>query len=701
MHVRHTARLTGVCAAVLGAISGAYAAEADFDPTKPVSKVTGGIGYATDSARRFGEYNGLTNEGVYPLIDLSIVRRDETTGTWMRIEGRSLGLDNRSALLELNRQGRWGAFLDFTRIPRHEPYTAVTSVTGIGSGTVTVPGTFTPGTSAFELKTTREVLGAGVDYILAPGLDMSVRFRNDHREGNRIWGRGTTGGGPPGTFGNFEFTPEPINQTMRQLDVLLSYSGDRLQLTGGYYGTMFNNQFNQLDVVGGVAALATPGTTAFTPLALPPDNHSHQVHLSGSYGFTNTTRATFKTAYATARQNDTFPTGAAVPLAPGVGNNLDGKVDTTLAQMGVISRPLPKLTLRADFRYEDRDDKTPVVQFFTAPGSTATGVNEPRSIRTTRGSSEASYMLPYALRLTGGIEYEEKKRNTSDVRIVSYREKTEEWSYRVELRRSMSETLTGAIAYVYSDRDGSPFITTTQNGGALGSNLIAPIHLADRKRDKVRVSSNWNPIDALNVQFFADWADDRYSGRDGSGLGPRKGEAYTYSIDAGYTFSDKWQANVWYTRNKTRADQSTCEAASAAGVCPNTAADPTYNASVTNESDNVGIGFRGKPNARIEIGGDLTYSDIKDTYFQMPANPPGNAVPTSLPNITTRLTRLSLFGKYALDKRSGLRLNYIFDRFSTNDWTWPSWVFIDGTRLTQDDHQKVHFIGLSYYFRWQ
>ena len=31
------------------------------------------------------------------------------------------------------------------------------------------------------------------------------------------------------------------------------------------------------------------------------------------------------------------------------------------------------LTLRADFRYEDRDDRTPVVQFFTAAGSTATG----------------------------------------------------------------------------------------------------------------------------------------------------------------------------------------------------------------------------------------------------------------------------------------------------------------------------------------
>jgi hypothetical protein len=26
---------------------------------------------------------------------------------------------------------------------------------------------------------------------------------------------------------------------------------------------------------------------------------------------------------------------------------------------------------------------------------------------------------------------------------------------------------------------------------------------------------------------------------------------------------------------------------------------------------------------------------------------------------------------------------------------------VDGTTLTQDPDQKVHFIGVSYYYRWQ
>jgi MtrB/PioB family decaheme-associated outer membrane protein len=700
MPSREARQLTTACAAMLGAISVASAAEAELDPAKPVSEARIGAGFASDSARQFGMYNGVNDSGIYGLFDLSVVRRNDATGTWLKFDGRNLGLDNRQLRFEHDRQGDWRYFIEYNRIPRYEPYTAVTGVTGLGSANLTVPGTPTTGT-ATNLHTQRDVFTLGFDKILFGNWDVTIRFKNDNKEGSRIFARGTTGGGPPGTFGNFEFTPEPINSTTRQLEVLFGYTGEKLQLSGGYYGTMYSNQFNQLDIVGGTAALATPAATAFTPIALPPDNHSNQLQLSGSYLFTPTTKATFRTAYTEAKQDDAFPTGTAVPLAPGIGNNLSGKVDTTFAQAGIVSRPIQKLTLRADLRYEDRDDRTPVVQFFTAPGSTATGVNEPRSIRTTRGLAEAGYLLPYDLRLTGGIEYEEKKRNTSDVRVVSFRDKTEETSYRVELRRSMSETLTGALAYVYSDRDGSPFITTTQTSGAVGSNLIAPLHLADRKRDKVRVSSTWTPIEPLTLQAFVDWADDRYSGRDGSGLGPRKGEFRNYSLDAAYTFNEKWQANVWYNRNETKAKQATCEAASAAGVCPVTAADPTYDAEVRNVSDSIGIGFRGKPMAKIELGADLSFSDIKDSYFQAATAPAGNAVPTSQPDITTRLTRLNFFTKYVIDKRSGLRFDYIFDRFSTNDWTWPTWVFIDGTRLTQDQNQKIHFFGLSYFYRFQ
>jgi predicted porin len=287
------------------------------------------------------------------------------------------------------------------------------------------------------------------------------------------------------------------------------------------------------------------------------------------------------------------------------------------------------------------------------------------------------------------------------VRIVSHRDTTEEMSYRIELRRSMSETFTGAIQYVHSDRDGSAFRTTTVFNGTTGSNLIAPLHLADRERDKIRFTSNWTPLEPLSIQFFVDYADDKYSGRDGSGLGPRKGKAQNYSLDAGYRFSDKWQGNVWFNRNDTRAEQVACEGASSVGVCPASTGDPIYSATLRSKSDSFGLGFRGQPTDRLLIGGDLHYSVIKDSYLQQSVTPATSTVPAGLPEVSTKLTRFNLYAKYMLDKNSSVRVDYIYDRYKTNDWTWTNWTFADGTTVNENPNQRVNYLGASYIYRWQ
>lgn len=698
MKTRNTILQTAVGAALLSALGPAAAAEGEdvFALTKPESNASIGLGYADSDGRRFGQYNGVNERGAYGLLDMDLVRRDDETGTWLRFNGRNLGLDNRQFRFEHNRQGNWGYFIEGSQIPRYEPYVATTAVTGITTPDLVIPATPTPGVPV-DLKTRRDVVGLGFDKFLSREWDVKVRYRNEEKEGARLWARGTTGT-VAGFAGNFEFAPEPINSTTRQLEATLGFNGEKLQLSGGYYGTMYNNQYNQLNFTGGVAALST-----FNPIALPPDNNSHQLYLSGGYGFTPTTRGTFKVAYAKAQQDDAFPTGVNVPLAPGIGNNLQGRVDTTQAQAGITSRPMPKLSLRADVRYEDRDDKTPVLRYNTLATATSTfnGDNEPRSIRTTSGRVEASYALPMAFRVTGGIEYDEKKRNISAVRVVSARETTDETSYRVELRRPMSETVTGALSYVHSERDGSPFLQTVVNDGSPGSNLIAPVHLADRKRDKVRLSVNWTPMDPLTIQLFVDEARDEYTGRDGLALGPRTGEAHNYSLDISYAFSDKWQATAWYSRNDTKAEQATCENASAVGVCPASAADPIWKANLRNVSDSVGAGLRGKPSGKLLVGLDVNYTDISDTYGQVALSPSTSTVPTALPDVSTKLTRVNLYGKYALQKNSGVRIDYIYDRFSTNDWTWTTWQYLDGTVISQDPVQEVHFVGVSYYLRWR
>ena len=690
---RHAYRFTAMAASVLAAFGSAYAAEDEVaDPTKPSSSVHFGLGYVDSDNSRFGQYSGLNEKGGYGLLGADVVMRDDATGRWLRFKGRDLGLDSRELRFDHQVQGNWGYYIDFSQMPRFEPFTVNTAVTGIGSSNITIPTTTTAG-PATQLKTERERLTLGFDKKLAGNWEFKATFRNEEKEGARIFARGTTGS--TGGLGNFEFTPEPIDSTTRQIETIVGFTGERLQLSGGYYGTFYENKHRAIFITGGNALFSGANNT-INPIALPPDNESHQLHVSGGYSFTPTARGTFKLAYARATQEDNFLTAAELAptaVAAGVPAHLGGRVDTTLAQMGLSARPMPKLSVRANLRYEDRDDKTPLFMY-GAGGATWDGNNEPRSIRTTNGKLEASYLMPMAFRLTGGVDYEEKKRNTSPLRVVTFRETTEETAYRVEMRRSVAETVTGALAYIRSEREGSPFILTTVSSGAAAAsgNRVAPIHLADRTRDQVRLTVNWQAAEQLSLQFRVDEARDDYDQIHVLGIGPREGRARNVAVDAGLTLSEQWQATAWASRNETEQEQWQHVGTGTAGL--------VWAAALKNTGDSLGLGLRGKPFQWLEVGGDLSYSDLKDEYGQQRIGGAAGAV-EPLPDINTRLTRLQVFGKYALRKNAEVRLDYIYDRFKTDDWTWTSFTFLDGTTLTQEPLQKVNFIGVSYYYRFQ
>ncbi len=667
---RHTGfvfRLTAAATAVLAAV-GAYAAEGDEITalTKPESNIEFGLGYVNKDGLRFGQYSGLNEKGTYGLLGGSLIKRDDATGTWLNLSGRNLGLESRELRFEHNRQGNWGYFIEYGVTPRFNPYTVNTGLSGIGTATQTINGT---ALRNVDLKTKREAVTLGFSKNLPAGWDVQVRFRNEEKDGARQWGQGG------GNTGPVNFLTDPINQTTRQLDVTLGYTGEKLQLSGGYYGTLFENHNTVLNVLG--------PTAVFTQMALPPGNQSHQLHLAGGYSFTPTTRGTFKLAYTKATQNEGF----FVAPTRNTRTDLGGAVDTTLLQMGLVARPMPKLSVLANLRYEDKDDKTPLA-LYTTVGATSSldGFNEPRSIRTLVGKLEASYALPMSFRLTGGVDYDEKKRNTFRVASVSQRERTDETAYRVELRRSMLETITGALAYIHSDRGGSPFLTTVVNSGATSANnFIAPIHLADRKRDKVRLSANWQATEQLSLQFRVDESRDNYGQRDGSILGAQKGEAGAYSVDAAYAFSDNWQATAWLSRDDTRYEQLT-------RTSPN-----TWQAKLRNVGDSFGLGVRGKPLSRLEIGADLSHANMRDENRQQALS---GAVAGVVPDFSTKLTKLNLFAKYAVKKNVDVRLNYVYDHFSTDDWTWTTWTYSDGTRVLQSPTQKVHFIGVMMNYRF-
>ena len=106
--------------------------------------------------------------------------------------------------------------------------------------------------------------------------------------------------------------------------------------------------------------------------------------------------------------------------------------------------------------------------------------------------------------------------------------------------------------------------------------------------------------------------------------------------------------------------------------------------------------------AKLEIGADLKEWKVRDE-MKLNSNSPAVSViaSTPLPDIDTKVTTLKVYGTYALNRHSDIRVDYIHDRYETDDWTWTTWTYTDGTTLTQDPDQKVNFVGVSYYYRWK
>ncbi|WP_298624759.1 MtrB/PioB family decaheme-associated outer membrane protein [uncultured Zoogloea sp.] len=688
-------------------------------PDSSVSVGAAGLTGTNGERSWFGQYSGLRRDDTYLLLDIDVIKRDAATGTWTTFQGRDLGLDTREIRFGQQKQGDWKYSFDYNEMVRHDPRTINTGVTGTGSNALSVTRLATPGSGDdLNLDLKRKIFTVGVEKWLSNSLQFEASFRNEDKNGARLFGNGfqcTSGAAPSptcpasGTQWALLMLPEPINSTTQQFEARLNFSTEKLFLSGGYYGSFYNNQFTSMGatVDGNLGnPVGNPMSPALTPqlrsilqlpMALPPDNQAHQIFLSGNYAFTPTTKANFKYAFTHATQTDSF---AAFTGAPAGRSNLGGEVDSVLYQAGITSRPIPKLSLLANVRYEDRNDKTPIA-YYNLEGTKAF-TNGNYSPKRLVGKAEASYQLPAGFRGTVGADYESIDRGmfvpTNSVAGLSgLRQKTEEAGYRLELRRAMTETLSGAVAYQNSDRSGGTWlkpntglgVTPTADGAIYSRTAIFPMSMVDRNREKIRASADWSATERLTLQFMAEWGEDKFSAPTTKGL--RASYMGFYGIDAVYALSDDWRLTGFWSRGDqtTHIDHST-----------------GYMAALRNRTETFGLGINGKPTGRLTVGGDLLLSADKDKYQQdldasaSAANVTLLATSGGLPDVTFRQFTARMFGKYAIEKNSAVRVDFIHQRTKLNEWTWgyngTPFVYSDNTTVYLNPKQSVSYLGATY-----
>jgi MtrB/PioB family decaheme-associated outer membrane protein len=726
-------RLTALAVATC-AVGVAAQAESDSEEVNPVqATVSVGVGLA-DGARGdraiYGQYAGSQiDRSAVGLLGFDYSLRHAAKLTWVDFKAESLLNDTRELHFVWKQPGEWKFNADYSELVHNDPNTVNTGMVGAGSTSPQVallPGG--PGTgSDYELKTKRTSLGLGFSKRINNSWQFEVDLKTENKEGSRLFGVGMNCFSAIATCGTTTslntgwallMLPEPISANHSQIEARVGYALDKLRLSVGYYGSFYRNNYSTLNPsvpgalnnpLGSPLALSSGLQSLLSQsVALPPDNQAHQLDLTGGYAFTDKTQGTFRLGYTTASQNSNF-VGDGLTGAPVGSADLGGKVETKLVRLGVTSRPMPKLSLVADLRYEDKDDQTPLA-YYNVDGTTKyTNRNFPD--RRTHGKLQASWQFSSGYRGTLGADYEAIDRgtftSTSAVNGISaLRQQTEDTGVRAELRRQMTEDWSGSVSLSSNRRTGSNWLR--ENSGSGVTEVTNPIvgasgflsdavfmpSLADRKRDKVRVFSDWQPNKKWTLQFSAEEGKDKFTAPTAYGL--QETRLTQYGIDFVYAESFNWNFNGYVSQGTQTFNQ-----ARYAG----------YLMAFDNTSLNVGLGFTGKISSQFQIGGTLSFSDDKSVYAQkLDAYGTSDsaallAATGGLPDVTYRQTALKLYGNYALDKRSAVRLDFVHQQVSANDWAWNyngvPFTFSDGTTVNQKQSQSANFVGITYVYQLQ
>ncbi len=703
---------TAIAVAVLAAFNTVQAQEADL--AKPTSWIGAGAGHVSGSSAdraQWGIYNGMREHDAYLLLDLDYTMRSDA-GLWTKLSGRNLGLDNRELSFGQNQQGDWKYGIDYSEITRHDFRTINTADSGVGTRTPTINFLATKGTgSDIDLKTERKGFTLSGEKWVVPALLFEASFKSEDKDGARQWGRGydcasyvcgAASNGAALTAPTYVknailMVAEPINSNIKQWEAKLTFHDEKLAATAGYYGSFYTNSNGNLSPVvpnqlgnnlGNLGTLypalspasitaASGGTMSLqqvlsSAMALPPDNQSHQIYVSGNYGFTPTAKATFKYAYTHATQHDSFAAQGLTGAPAGV-SDLGGVVDSTLVQIGFTAKPIDKLSVLANWRYENKEDKTPnhlynveaqAIVPATVPVSytnsnqanniVATWNNNHQSTTKVAGKLEASYQFPARLKGTVGLDYTSTEREVptdlTEEKVAglgTLRAKNSETGYRLELKSNTWETFSGAIGYAHSKRGGSDWTSlstidatvagTTANNIALSnlycggrlcygqalpaSSIIAmaptanfPMNMTDLQRDKWKLSANWTPSEQLSLQFMLEDGKDKNTA-------PINGAAQALSPT---TLLRGWQDtdNKFFSVDASyvMSENWRLSAYASHGQQTLDINHSTYLANMKTTTDAYGLGISGKATAKLQLGANLGYfNDVTATKYGIAA----------------------------------------------------------------------------------
>ncbi len=640
-----------------------------------------GAGYVSDDSFKFGEYNGLEDNGAFLIGNVTARYRDENAG-YLDLKVRDLGLDTRSLDVEGGRQGRYRLFLTYDEIPHNISDSVRTPYLGSGGDTLELPTDWvTAGSTAgmtdladsllnADLDTQRQRLGIGGAFIPARKWETSFNFRHEVRDGQQ------------GSSGSFFFNAaqlvEPIDYVTDELDAAVTYTTGKWQARLGYYGSFFNNHDEALVWQNAYNPLVTGADAG--QLALPPDNQFHQVLLASSYQLSDRTRVSGDVAVGRMEQNENL---LAATINPNVTVALprasaDAEVETLTANLKADSAITGKLRLNAGYRYNDRDNTTPSELFDWV--TTDSFVNPPRrnlpySFTDNTGSLGADYRFNGRTRLSAGYDYQKRERTNQEVRDTT--ENTIWGKFRVRA----GDYVDLELGVGHGDRDASNYDPVAETDPAQNP-LLRKYNMADRTRDTGSIHAGFTPHERIDIGLDIDYSKDDYSD---SVVGLTESRDARYNADVSVILTDVTTLTAFGGREEIKSEQAGSQVFAA----------PDWFAKNDDTFDSFGIGLKHQLiKDKLDVGADYVWSRSTGEITVDAGSSPGD-----FPDLKTSLDTLNLYASYRLRDNLTLRAAYWYEEYDSNDWmldgvgpaTIPNVIAFG----EQSPHYDVHVVTMS------
>lgn len=608
--------------------------------------------YVSEDAARFGNGTGYDEKGAY--VDVGGEGRYLKNGTEVTWYAEDLGLDSRVLELGVGKPGKFGIDLGYREIPYRLFGDTVTPFTGNGD-TLNLPGGWVPGATTgtmpglsaalapHSIEKDRRILEFGANYLPTSKVRLYADYQRQQREGTNIM----TGS----TFSHSSYLPRPVDDYTDRFDAGVRYANGPFNMTLAYLGSFYTNDVGSLT-----------WDNPFTPFpgadqgrtATEPDNEFQQFSLSGAYRAQAwDTVVAFSLASGRGEQNASLLPYTINPLLPALPtpvSNIDGQVDTTNYGLTLTTRPHERANVRISYRYDERDNKTPVnlwsrviTDAFTSGAAEA---NVPYSFERGRLNLSGSFRLFDTVTISGGYDRTDLDR---DFQEVASQTEDNGWG---KVRWRPTPYLEATFKGGGSSREVDDYDTDV--GLIFGQNpLMRKYNLADRDRDYAEVVLSASLAETpLSVGMTYFWAEDSFSE---SELGMQEATEDRFTVDFSWAVGE----------NSSLYLAAGSEAIESVQLGSETFTGPVWEAAHDDDFTHYGGGFRvAGMSEKLDLTFDYTRSEGETEILFT-----GQAVAAApLPNLESTMDSLRLGLRYNVSARMAINVNARWERFDMEDW---------------------------------